>query len=111
MVSAVGVGCLVACDLGSMCNTVAVASVTVSVVDEAGNPVVPESVQYAVDGSDNADCESLGGDNSEYVCGWEEDGAFQISVTTGSGTVVEQVTVSQSLDGCNVQGEFITVEV
>ena len=95
----------------SFCDNSAVGSVTVSVVDTMGNPVEPQRVVYSVDGSENAACESLGGDNSEFVCGWEVDGAFEITVNTTSGTYQEQVTVGLSLDGCHVQGEFLTIEV
>ena len=99
------------CDVVSSCDNVAVGSVTVSVVDSAGNPVAPESVVYSVDGSEDADCESLGGDGSEFVCGWEEDGEFDISVSTATADYSAQTTVALSLDGCHVQGEFVTVVV
>ena len=110
---AIGLGVLglIGCDSMPACDLSAVASVTVSVVDSGGTPVAPDSVVYTVDGGFEASCESLGGDNSEYVCGWEVDGVFEIIVTTGSGSYTESVTVSLTPDGCHVQGEFIDVVV
>ena len=93
------------------CDTSAVASVTVSVFDAAGAPTAPDEVRYSVDGSSESSCESLGGDGSEYVCGWEVDGVFEIIVTTSTGSYTESVTVEMSLDGCHVQGQFVDVIV
>jgi hypothetical protein len=93
------------------CDTAEVASVTVSVFNSAGAPIAPSAVSYSVDGSAESPCESLGGDGSEYVCGWEFDGEFEIIVTTASGSTTESVTVDMSLDGCHVQGEFVDVIV
>jgi len=102
---------LLACDSMPACDTSAVASVTVSVFDSTGTPAAPNAVSYSVDGSSESPCESLGGDGSEFVCGWEVDGDFEIIVTTGSGSYTESVTVDMSLDGCHVQGEFVDVIV
>jgi hypothetical protein len=106
-----GVLSLVGCDSMPGCDTSAVGSVTVSVFDSSGAPVAPDSVVYTVDGSAEADCESLGGDGSEYMCGWEVDGVFEIIVMTSTGSFTESVTVEMSLDGCHVQGEFVDVVV
>lgn len=102
---------LLGCDSMPGCDTSAVGSVTVSVFDSSGAPVAPDEVVYTVDGSSESSCESLGGDGSEYVCGWEVDGAFEIIVTAGSGSYIEFVTVDMSMDGCHVQGEFVDVVV
>ena len=101
----------IACDSMPSCDLSAVASVTVSVLDGSGQPVTPSSVTYTVDGSAPADCESLGGDGSEYICGWEVDGDFEILVSTSSGSYTESVSVGLTMDGCHVQGTFVDVVV
>jgi hypothetical protein len=109
--SSFALGFMMACDTMPGCEFSTVASVTVSVVDPSGVPVAPESVTFSVDGSADAACESLGVDGSEFICGWEVDGDFVITVAYLGDQFSDAVTVGMSLDGCHVQSEFVEIEV
>ena len=90
------------------CDDSARSSVTVSIVDASGALYAPERVTYAVDDSDETDCEDLG-DGTEFVCGWEETGRFTIRVYEGENSVSESTSVTLTEDGCHVESVFLEV--
>ncbi|MCO4747778.1 MAG: hypothetical protein KC912_23485 [Proteobacteria bacterium] len=91
------------------CDTSAVSSVTVSVVDADGLLTPADSVTYEVDGSSEADCEPLMGDGTEWTCGVEESGDFYIRAYVGSAVYTGEVSVGMQSDGCHVQAQFIDI--
>lgn len=103
----------VGCDgLGTgLCDTSAAYSVTVSVFDGAGDPYAPDDVTYSVDGGPEASCDPISG-GTEFLCGIEEVGRFEISVHDG-GSVVAQQSVDVDIDatGCHVDSEFVEIHL
>ena len=88
------------------CTTEARSSVSLTVVDEQGNALADADAVFAVDGGAERDCESMG--NGAFVCGWEEAGAFTITVDAeGFGAKTVQLTVDA--DECHVQTEILEV--
>jgi hypothetical protein len=96
----------VACE-PSLCKSSDNSSVTVSVYDSDGDAQAPDEVEYAVDGAQREACESLGGDGSEFICGYEESGSIEVFVSHGGTEYTETVEVGMDLDGCHVKSEFL----
>lgn len=87
------------------CTTEARSSVTVTVVDANGAPVNDAALEYSVDGGPKKECTVLGINASEYVCGFEEDGHFTITAT--SGTLTGTATADVVADECHVIGQTV----
>ncbi len=93
---------------GTNCSLEARSSVTVKVVDAAGAAVTDATVTFSVDGAAAQNCE-LFPVGSDYVCGYEIEGDFTITVTKGADTKTQNVTVGKTADGCHVEGKTITI--
>lgn len=87
------------------CTTEARSSVTVTVVDANGAPVNDAALEYSVDGGAKKECIVPGINASEYVCGFEEEGHFTITATSGilTGTATADVVA----DECHVIGQTV----
>lgn len=110
---------LMACDGGNLgdgeCTAEAVASVNVEVVDQDGDPIAPDSLQFTVNGGALQDADCIEEDCSSAVAGWEEDGNIEIFATLsrelddGSGCFYEaedSVLVDVARDECHVISDF-----
>lgn len=101
----------VGCDEGdddyAECTAEARSSVTVNVTDENSNTVTDADVTYGVDGGAPNDCELIG---ANYVCGWEVEGLFLITVTK-EGYLEEQREVTITSDECHVIGKTIDIQL
>lgn len=81
-------------------------SVTVSVEDDAGDPVTDATVTYSVDGETPVACEQAM--DGLYPCGPEIEGDITVSATAdGLGT--DEQTVTVSADECHVITESVTL--
>jgi hypothetical protein len=98
---------LAGCDVGPAdCTMIAVWSVTVHVVDEAGDPVPDAVGTFTVDGGAPADCEALG--DGTLACGAEQDGVIAVHVTAPFFQPADVVATVGS-DECHVITEDLTV--
>lgn len=97
---------LTACFLDEKaCDTMAVASVNVTVVDADGATVPDAVVSWRLDDGEWTDCESMG---DTWACGWEVAGDLDIRVEAeGYDTVETPVSVVQG--ECHVEAEALTV--
>ncbi len=95
---------------GGACTTEARSSVTVTVVDMAGAIVADAVVTFTVDGGASEACELFPG-GMTYTCGYERDGQFSITATKGADTKTQAVTITNSADGCHVEGQSITIKL
>lgn len=104
---------LAACDLapsdsGPICTDIAIASVSLSVVDESGAAVADAEATFTVDGGSKQICENTG--NGGYACGWEVAGTFEVTVAKeGLESVTEAVVVGMTEDGCHVDGQVLDI--
>lgn len=88
---------------GEDCTLEARSSVSITVVDEAGEIIDDATVTFAVDQEERGACERIG---DTWACGWEEEGYFLIEATApGYGTTVTVVEVGG--DECHVATEEI----
>jgi len=97
---------LAGCTVESVCTTEARSSVTVQVFDNLGFPVVDADVTYAIGSGLDQACDSISNDGS-YVCGYEQEGDFTITVTKGTATKTEKLTVTS--DECHVKSQTVKV--
>lgn len=93
---------------GTACTEEARSSVMAKVVDGAGAAVTDAMVTYTVDGGASKTCDSVAMDGN-YVCGYEEAGAFVVTATKGAMTATQNVTIVKTADGCHVEGQSITL--
>ncbi len=102
------------------CDDMAVASVSIQVVDVDGNPLAATSVTYTVDGGAEQQAECLSEPCTEWVAGWEVEGEFEITVLyeetdpedelcMWSASAVESVSVGLTEDECHVDGQVLEV--
>lgn len=89
------------------CTDIAVSSVTLTVEDDAGNAIVGATGSFTVDGGAAEDCEP-GGQDGEVICGFEKQGAFEITVSA-EGYEAQVVSLSVDADECHVIPEARTV--
>lgn len=97
---------LLGCNDPIACTTIAVYSTTVSVEDEAGQPVNDATLTCTVDGGGEAPCEVLG--NGQYACGIEQSGAFVITASAADYDD-ESVSVEVGADECHPIAEAVTI--
>ena len=91
---------------GTACTEIAVASVTVVVLDEDGAALSGAVVTYTVDGSGELPADQLSG--NEFVAGWEVAGTFAITAAkNGYVSAVAEVTVVEDGTGCHVVGQRV----
>lgn len=90
------------------CDAMAYASVSVTVLDEAGAPATDAIVQAAVNGGEAFDCDPVG--DGEFVCGWEIAGEFEITASADGQTEVSTRTVVTG-DACHVMSETVTLSL
>src|SRR5688572_24022767 len=83
------------------------ASVRVTVLDNAGEPVLDADVSYRVDGDIERSCSILG--EGLYICGLEEQGRFVITAVRGDEQ--GEARVSVRADVCHVVPEDVTLEL
>lgn len=111
---------LSACEEVVECTDLAAASVNIQIVDVDGNPMVPTSVTYTVDGGAEQEAECVNEPCTEWVAGWEVEGDFEITVSyeevdpedelcSWSDSVTESVSVGLTEDECHVDGEVLEV--
>lgn len=90
------------------CTTLAAASVSLTVVDDAGVPIPDATVTYAVDGVDKGACEAW--PSGGWVCGFEQTGHFVVTVASeGFVTGTAEADLVMDADGCHVVGQAIEV--
>jgi hypothetical protein len=92
---------------GVACTEEARSSVTVTVKDAAGAAVTDATVKYTVDGGEERACDAPFAGSTDYVCGYEVDGKFEITATRGAETGTASVTVTS--DECHVIGQKVTI--
>ena len=96
---------------GTECLDYANSSVGVIVHDEHDEPLPGAKVEYAVDGVDRGPCELIHDDNgSNFICGIEEDGSFDIHVTH-EGYQPQDVHARVREIGCHVRSESVSVRM
>lgn len=93
-------------DEGPVCDDLAAVSVTVTVDDDAGQPVDDAVVTFTVDGGLTQRCQSNG--DGSYQCGIELSGDFVISVVR-TGFAPQTAAVTVEADECHVIGETVAV--
>ncbi len=104
------------------CTASAAGSVNVSIVDQDGAALVPETVSYTVDGGDALDADCVGDPCTEYVAGWEVSGEITVTATyyrehekdplcSYEDSASETVTVEMTADGCHVQPQTMTLQL
>ena len=102
---------LPACANSIACTTEAVASVSVTVLDEAGQRVQDARVTFTRDGGaeEQADCvpSTTGSGCSGWVAGWEQPGDFVIKATSADGTRQAQGQVTVDDGTCHVEGQSL----
>ncbi len=110
---------LIACDGGETnCDAMAMASVTIHVVDAAGDPLAPTELFYTLDGGAETQVDCMNDDCSEAVAGWENPGEFHITARYEadvegdpccwySDSASETVTIGQG--ECHVDGQIVTL--
>ena len=63
------------------CTQEARSSVSISVVDQSGAPLTPESVMFSVNGGDERSADCVDDQCTQWVAGWEETGEFLVTAT------------------------------
>jgi len=108
---------LIACDGGETnCDAMAMASVSLTVVDPSGEPVAPTAFTFTLDGGEEREVDCMTDDCSEAVAGWEEPGEFVITASYDADvegdpccwyhdSVTETITIEQ--DECHVIGQAV----
>jgi hypothetical protein len=98
---------MLGCDGGDVsCTTDIRYSVSVTVEDEAGDPITGASVEYSVDGGESVACEE--GASGNYSCGEEVEGSILVFASAdGFGT--DEATVTVEADECHVIGQAVTL--
>lgn len=98
---------------GVDCTTEARSSVSITLLDEAGQNHVEAtggagiSATYTVDGGESQTCEAV---FDAVVCGWEQAGDFVI-VVDAEGYVPEQREVTVEEDECHVISEVLQIQL
>lgn len=91
-----------------VCTDEARASVSVSVVDDAGTFLSDATVVFSVDGGADEPCELVG--DTSFVCGWERAGEIVVKASkAGLMGDNETVVVEMDADGCHVVGQAIEI--
>ena len=92
-----------------ICTDLAAVSITVTVIDDSGEPVFDAEVTYQPDGGDVTDCESWpGGAEATFACGYEVAGEITVRVSSPGFDPVERV-VTVASDECHVIGEAVEI--
>lgn len=89
------------------CTTEARSSVTVMVVDANDAPITDAALEYSVNGGPKKECLAPGPSGNEYICGFEEEGHFTITAT--SGTLTGTATADVAADECHVIGQTVKI--
>ncbi len=97
---------LTACPPEQACTTEAVGSVSLTVVDAAGNAIPGATATFSVDGAAAEACESM--QAGAFVCGWERAGHFEIAVSA-VGYVDATVSADVAQGECHVEPVSETV--
>lgn len=102
---------LPACGGSIACTAEAVASVSVTVVDEAGQRVEDARVTFTRDGGaeEQAECVPvvMGTGCARWVAGWEQPGDFVIKATSADGARQAQGQASVDDGTCHVEGQSL----
>lgn len=102
---------LPACASNVVCDTSARASVSVTVLDEAGQQVQDARVTFTRDGGaeQQADCVPSASDSgcSQWVAGWEQPGDFVVKATSADGTRHAEGQASVEDGTCHVEGQSL----
>jgi hypothetical protein len=94
---------LLALEACSDCDKKVYASVGLDVRDEGGDPVLEATARYRVDGGDWAPCDdNSSAQDSWFVCGWDEVGAFDLEVSA-PGFATWTLSVMVEPDGCHAR--------
>lgn len=89
------------------CDTMAVASVNVTVVDEAGADVPDATVVFSVDGGADQPCDDFG---DTWACGFEIAGEITVKASApGLMGDAKTVTIVMEDDGCHVAAQAVTL--
>jgi len=80
------------------------ASISLTVVDNAGSPIPDPVATFSVDGGEEQDCEDFG--DGSLQCGLEEAGEFAVSIRA-DGYSDDVFTQSVETDACHVLTEHI----
>ena len=102
---------LPACDTGTACTEIAVASVTLEVIDAETDAPLPEAeVSFTLDGGDaQAPAET---DGNRFTLAYEETGLFAVTVTADGYEQFEaEYDIVLDEDGCHPVGESDTIEL
>jgi hypothetical protein len=101
-------GCGEPSDPPQACTDLAAASVSLTVVDAAGDPVADAVAEWSVDGGAWSSCDAVFEPGS-FACGWEVSGTLSISVTAdGYADWSDDVVVGMDAEGCHVVGAVVT---
>ena len=102
---------LPACANSLACTTEAIASVSITVLDEAGQRVRDARVTFVRDGGAEQQAECLQGSTDTgcetWVTGWEQPGDFVIKATSADGTRQAQGQASVEDGTCHVEGQSL----
>lgn len=91
------------------CTTEARASVTVTVVDETGQPLPGATVSYSVDSPALQPCIESGASGT-WMCGFEQAGVFTIyAEREGYVSASDSVTVTE--DQCHVETQVLEITI
>jgi hypothetical protein len=93
-------GCNDGDQVGQACNEMAVASVSVTLTDTAGDAIEAGTVTYTVDGGASTACEVTS--STTFVCGYEKTGHFVV-IAEGPDNLEQSQVVDVELDadGCH----------
>lgn len=86
------------------CDLMAIASVSLTVVDESGAPVPGAVATWSVDGGEFQDCDAMS--DSGFACGWEVAGEFTLRVDAPGYEAWEGSAVVEA-DQCHVIPEVV----
>jgi hypothetical protein len=102
---------LPACAGSTVCDTSALASVSVTVLDEAGQRVQDARVTFTRDGGaeEQAECvpSASGAGCAQWVAGWERPGDFVVKATSADGTRQAQGQATVGDGTCHVEGQSL----
>ena len=104
---------------GTACTELAAVSVSVSVVDPAGDPLAPTAVTWSVDGAAPEAAQCWNEACTEFAAGTEIAGEITVTATLSGpaeevGCVYDSeasqtVTVEMDAEGCHVVGKQVTL--
>lgn len=94
------------CPQERACTADARSSISLTVTDESGGTVEGVTATYTVDGGEEEDCESWGGDS--FACAFERAGTFELRVAA-LGYESHSETIEVASDECHVITEVVEV--